>query len=146
MSTLYERDFHAWTNEQAALLRAGRFSEADLDNLVEEIESMGRSERSQLTNRLTQLVLHLLKWRFQPNRRGTSWRLSIKQQRIAIGRHLARNPSLKPFLPEAVADAYADGLLDTVEETGIDEASFPDVNPWTLEQMLDPAFLPDAEG
>lgn len=144
MSALYERDFHAWTGQQAALLRAGRISDIDLANLAEEIESMGRGERQELVDRLTVLVLHLLKWRFQPGRRGASWEATIKLQRRDIAKHLSENPSLKPFLPEATVDAYERGMLRAVAETRLREASFPIANPWTPEQMLDPAFLPDA--
>src|SRR3954454_24820569 len=94
MSDLYERDFHAWANKQAALLRAGHVSHADILNIAEEIESMGRSERNQLTNRLAGLMAHLLAWQFQPNLRGNSWRLTIREQRRRAGRVLGQNPSL----------------------------------------------------
>src|SRR5689334_13690461 len=93
-ATLYDTDFYAWTAEQAALLRAGRLSEADVENIAEEIESMGRSERRELVNRLTVLFVHLLKWRHQPGLRPRSWALTIEQQRIQLGRHLDHNPSL----------------------------------------------------
>ena len=71
-NTLYDRDFYAWANEQAALLRAGRLSEADIENIAEEIESMGRSEKRDLVSRLTVVLLHLLKWQFQPSHRSNS--------------------------------------------------------------------------
>src|ERR1700684_1921614 len=96
-ATLYDTDFYVWANEQAALLRAGRLSEADVENIAEEIESMGRSERSELVNRLTVLLVHLLKWRYQQNLRGRSWALTIEQQRIQLSRHLVRNPSLQSY-------------------------------------------------
>ena len=105
-ATLYDTDFYAWTNEQAALLRAGRLSEADVENIAEEIESMGRSEKSQLVNRLTVLLVHLLKWRYQRDLRGRSWALTIEQQRLRLARHLANNPSLKSQLNEIVVRAY----------------------------------------
>lgn len=95
MTSLYERDYYAWSNEQVALLRAGKLAEADIGNIIEEIESMGRSERRELVNRLVVLLLRLLKWRYQPAFRGQSWRLSIKEQRIRLTAHLADNPSLK---------------------------------------------------
>ena len=89
-ATLYDTDFYAWANEQAALLRAGRLSEADIENIAEEIESMGRSERSELVNRLTVLLVHLLKWRYQPGLRGRSWRLTIEEQRDQLDRTISR--------------------------------------------------------
>src|SRR4029077_12450499 len=105
-NSLYDRDFYAWANEQAALLRAGRLAEADLENIAEEIESMGRSERRELINRLTVLLLHLLKWQFQPGLRGNSWRLSIEEQRYRLEDHLNDNPSLKAQITLAIRDAY----------------------------------------
>ena len=75
---LYDRDFYAWANEQASLLRKGDLSHADIEHIAEEIESMGKTEKRELISRLTVLLLHLLKWRFQPTLRGKSWRLSIE--------------------------------------------------------------------
>ena len=94
-SLLYEQDFYAWANEQAALLRSGRVSDADLEHIAEEIESMGRSEKRELISRLKLLLAHLLKWQFQPTLRGNSWRLTIEEQRRDVAEHLADNPSLK---------------------------------------------------
>ena len=99
-------DFYAWANEQAALLRAGRLSEADIENIAEEIESMGRSERRELVSRLTVLLVHLLKWRYQPDLRGRSWHLTIEQQRFRMQDHLADNPSLKSQLDEMMRTAH----------------------------------------
>ena len=83
MSTAYEADFYAWANEQAALLRAGKLSEADIANIAEEIESIGKTEKRELINRLAVLLLHMLKWRFQPGRRGASLEVTIRNQRRA---------------------------------------------------------------
>ena len=95
MSDAYSTDFYAWAQEQAALLRAGRLNEADIANIAEEIESMGRGEKRELVNRLTVLLLHLLKWRFQPGFRSASWSSSIREQRIRLSSHMRDNPSLK---------------------------------------------------
>src|ERR1700677_4428442 len=105
-ATLYDTDFYAWSNEQAALWRAGRVAEGDVENIAEEIESMGRSEKRELVNRLTVLFVHLLKWRYQPSLRGRSWTLTIGQQRRRLVKLLDANPSLKSQLNEALADAY----------------------------------------
>lgn len=142
MTSLYEQDFHAWSNEQAALLRAGRLSEADIPNIIEEIESMGRGERRELVNRLVVLLLHLLKWRYQPALRGNSWRLSIKEQRIRLASHLADNPSLKSKLDEALAQAYRLAAIEAERETGLSESSFPKVCPFSFEQLMDDSFWP----
>ncbi len=134
--TLYERDFYAWANEQASLLRAGRLSAADIANIAEEIESMGRGEKRELVSRLTVLLLHLLKWRFQPERRGVSWELSMANARDDLTDHLADNPSLKPLLPEAMATAYRRARRNAALETDLPETTFPADCPWTFDQAM----------
>ena len=124
-NSLYERDFYAWANEQAALLRAGRLDRADIDNIAEEIESMGRSEKRELTNRLKVLLTHLLKWRHQPMLRCKSWSNTITVQRDDAADHLADNPSLKDKLPEALSSAYRKAILAAAAETGFDTTTFP---------------------
>jgi hypothetical protein len=142
-NSLYERDFYAWANEQAALLRAGRLTEADLENIAEEIESMGRSEKRELNSRLRVLLMHLLKWRHQPMLRSKSWSNTIAAQRDDIVDHLADNPSLKDKLPEVLTSAYRKAILDAAIETGIDSSTFPSVCGWTCEQIMDAAFWPE---
>jgi ribosomal protein L29 len=136
MSDLYDRDFYAWANEQGALLRAGRLSDADIGHIAEEIESMGRGEKRELTNRLAVLLVHLLKWRFQPDRRGKSWRSTIREQRRQVGRVLADNPSLRPQIDSILADAYGDAVLIAERETDLPEDSFPAGCPWTFDQAM----------
>lgn len=136
MSDLYDRDFYAWANEQAALLRAGRLSAADIGNIAAEIESMGRTEKRELTNRVAVLLAHLLKWRFQPERRSTSWVLTIREQRRPAGRVFADNPSLRPQLGFVMAETYGDAVLAAERETGLPEETFPAECPWTYEQAM----------
>ena len=144
MSTadLYELDFAAWAERNAELLRAGRFSEVDLENVAEEIEDLARRKRDALASRLARLVQHLLKWQFQPERRGTSWQRTILQQRLAIARLLKENPSLQPGFAEQSADAYLDGARLAAVEMGRDVKTLPSSNPYTLAQLLDFDFLP----
>lgn len=104
---------------------------------------MGRSEQQQLENRLAVLLLHLLKWRHQPNLRGNSWRLTIKEQRNRIERHLRRNPSLKAMLDETIADAYSDAVIGAERETGLAEDSFPATCPWRFERIAAHDFWPE---
>lgn len=141
--TLHDRDFYAWTQQQAQLLRAGRLDEADLENLIEEIEMMGASERRELVNRLAGLLAHLLKWQHQPNLRGRRWQLTIKEQRRQLERHLRDNPSLAYRLAEFVADAYVDAVLLAARETGLEENAFPATCPYSETEILSPDFLPD---
>jgi hypothetical protein len=142
-ATLYDTDFYAWANEQAALLRSGRLSELDIENVAEEIESMGRSERRELVNRLTVLFVHLLKWRYQPTYRGRSWRLTIEQQRIKLGEHLRESPSLKSQLTELMSNAYRLAKIDAAQETGLDRDSFPIDCPFTFDEAMNPDFWPN---
>ncbi|GAA0587407.1 DUF29 domain-containing protein [Caenispirillum bisanense] len=142
-SALYDQDFYAWANEQAALLRAGKLAAADIEHIAEEIESMGKAEKRELVNRLTVLLLHLLKWQFQPVRRSNSWRATIRVQRLELARHLRDNPSLKPKVPEAIADAHVTAVIQAADETGLPESAFPATCPWSFEQVMDAEFWPD---
>jgi hypothetical protein len=142
-ATLYDTDFYAWANEQAALLRAGRLSEADIENIAEEIESMGRSEKRELIGRLTVLLVHLLKWHYQPALRGGSWRNTVEQQRLQLEDHLADNPSLKSQLTEAMASAYKRARVDAEHETGMLRGTFPPACPFTFDDSMNPDFWPD---
>ena len=139
----YEKDFYAWANEQAALLRAGKLAAADIEHIAEEIESMGKAEKRELVSRLTVLLIQLLKWRFQPDRRGTSWEVTTKVQRRDLSRHMRDNPSLKSSLGTAIEDAYGDAILLAQGETRLPEATFPVTCPWTFEQAMDADFWPD---
>jgi len=142
-NSLYDRDFYAWANEQAALLRAGKLMEADIQNIAEEIESMGRSEKRELVSRLTVLLLHLLKWQFQPGLRGTSWRLSIENTRYQLEEHIEDNPSLRSQLDQVMRNAYRRAQNDAVSETGLARNTFPDDCPYTFDQAISLEFWPE---
>jgi hypothetical protein len=139
----YDTDFYGWTQEQAILLRAGRLTDAYVQHIAEEIESMGRGEKRELVNRLAVLLLHLLKWSHQPERRGKSWRLTIEEQRRQIGRHLRDNPSLQSSLDEAMSDAYGDAVIRAEVETDLPRDVFPWCCPWPFDQVVDDAFWPE---
>jgi len=141
-SPLYDRDFYAWSQEQASLLRAGKVSAADIEHIAEEIESMGRTEKRELVSRMTVLLAHLLKWQFQPDRRGSSWEATIAVQRDDLVDHLADNPSLKAVLPEAIASAYRKAVLTAHGETGLPTPAFAPQCPWSFDQIMAPNFWP----
>jgi hypothetical protein len=143
MKSLYESDFYAWTQAQAELLKHKTWEALDLPNLIEEIESLGRQERQELRNRLGVLLGHLLKWQYQPSNRGNSWLATIRGQRREAARVLQENPSLEPYLPEAVRLGYESGVDLAVRETGMDYDTFPAECPYTIEQILEDTFLPD---
>jgi len=142
-NSLYDRDFYAWANQQAALLRAGRLAEADIEDIAEEIESMGRSEKRELVNRLVFLLQHLLKWQFQPGRRSASWRLSIENTRLQLEDHLNDNPSLKSQSDRALRSAYRRAVNEIVAETGFARTTFPADCPYHFEQATRPDFWPE---
>jgi hypothetical protein len=142
-NSLYEQDFYAWTLQQAKLLRSRQLDCADLDNIAEEIESMGRSEKRELVSRLTVLLLHLLKWQYQPAFRGRSWQPTIKGQRRSLDRHLRDNPSLKSQVDQAMSDAYGDATIETERETGLAPETFPKACPFTFDQAMNDEFWPD---
>lgn len=141
--TRYEQDFYAWTIDQATSLRQQKWESLDLPNLIEEIESLGRQERRELRNRLGVLVGHLLKWQYQPARRSKSWRATIRVQRQAVQQILNENPSLQPYLAEAIEAAYELGLAIVVQETPLDYSDLPAQPPYAAKQILDPAFPSD---
>ncbi len=141
--SLHDSDFYAWSLEQAALLRAGRVSEADLAAIAEEIESMGKTEKRELVSRLTVLLLHLLKWRRQSSHRSKSWRLSIANARNEITDHLEDNPSLKAVLDSAMEQAYRSARLKAAIETALDEDQFPARCPWNFAEAIDEGFWPE---
>lgn len=137
---LYETDFYAWTLEQSKLLQVGDFKGLDIVNLVEEIESLGKQQRQELENRLAILLGHLLTWDYQPERRSKSWKATIREQRRAIQRLMQGNPSLKPYLEEAIASAYQSGVDLVVRETPLDDQDLPADCQYTPEQLFDSNF------
>ena len=142
-NSLYDQDFFAWSNQQAALLRAGKLSQADIGNIAEEIESMGKSEKRELISRLRILLLHLLKWQFQPKGRNSNWSASIKIQRLDLEEHLKDNPSLQAILPEAVEIAFRGAVIEAAEETKLPDSTFPQFCPYSFKQMMAADFWPD---
>jgi len=143
VSANYHQDIVAWAEEQARLLRAGRFEHLDIEHLAEEIEDVGKSEQRELANRMTLLVAHLLKWRYQSERRGTSWELTIRNQRRGILRRLERTPSLRAQLSDSEwwQDVWDDGIVQAIQETGL--TAFPLSCPWSAEDMLREGWLPE---
>lgn len=142
----YEEDFFAWTEEQARLLRAGQFSQLDIENIAEEMEDMGRSIRRELRNRLAVLTMHLLKWRFQPAYRSPSWAATIAEQRSQISELLEESPSLRPVPARDLAKIYQLAINKAVRDTGMPNKAFPTECPFPPDQLLSPDFLPDEDG
>ena len=143
-TSLYETDFYAWTQHQAALLRRNKWGEIDAANLAEEVESLGRRDRRELGSRLRVLLVHLLKWRYQPERQqeSHSWSDTILEQREQIADLLADSPSLRPQLSNLLPLQYMRARRRALREAGLAEAILPQECPWTIERVLDETFWP----
>lgn len=142
-TTLYDRDILAWAEEQARLLRAGRLTELDIEHIAEEIEDVGKSEQRELASRLSVLLAHLIKWRFQSERRGNSWLRTIRAQRHSLAIRLRRTPSLRVMLrdPDWIEAIWQDAVSIAAAETGC--ADLPEDCPWTLSRVLDQDWMPE---
>lgn len=138
----YNQDFYAWAINNARLLRAGKLSEIDVENIAEEIECMGKSEKRELINKLAVLLAHLLKWKYQSAKRSNSWKYTIKEQRLRLARLISESPSLKKELEKKLNESYEDACYLALSETGLDEAIFPKKCPFSLKQALEPDFFP----
>jgi hypothetical protein len=138
----YQTDFFSWTREQVEFLKSGRLDRLDVGHLIEELETMGASERRELLSRLEELLLHLLKWRHQPGFRGASWEVSIVKQRDALEDLFETSPSLRPMLSEVFDKAYRRARLYASKETGLPLTTFPESCAWTVENVLRGDFWP----
>jgi len=143
MSNLYETDFYAWANEQTKLLREGHFGAADVANIVEELESLGRTEKRELVSRLVVLLTDLLKWSHQPDLRSRSWQITIENQRDDVADHLAENPSLQAHLEDVLDKAFRRARREAERETGLGASAFRATCPWSFAQISDDDFWPD---
>jgi hypothetical protein len=144
MNTSYETDVVAWANEQAMLIRAGRFAELDLTHIAEEIEDVGKSEQRELASRTVVLLAHLLKWQFQPSKRSNSWKFTITTQRKEVAYVLKEAPSLQNKFNDTswleLVWAKALGLAES--ETGLEVEIFPSICPWSMVDVLTEGWLP----
>jgi hypothetical protein len=138
---LYDTDLYAWTQDQAGYLRGKQWEALDINNLAEEVESLGNEQEHAVESHLADLLLHLPKMAYQHQRR-LSWVRSVNNARHEIARRLRRSPSLRPKLPQLMAWAYPDARKDATRETRLPRETFPETCPWPLEQLLDDDFFP----
>ena len=142
-NSLYEQDFCLWLENTAQLLKNGRLSELDIPNLIEEIEAMGRSEKRAVYSNLKVLLQHLLKYRYQPEKRSKSWKATIREHRQRIKRLFKDSPSLKNYFREIITESYQDASKLAADETGLAVDTFPVELPFTVEEIPDAEYLPD---
>lgn len=139
---LYGKDWYTWSMENARLLRAGKFDQVDLNQIAEELEDMGKSEKRAIESHLRNLLLHLLKWQCQPGLQGASWRHSIENARMDLADLFDENPALRARFSEFIPKEYRHAKRDAMYETGLPDVNFPATCPYSLEQLLDEAFWP----
>ncbi|MEH2120376.1 DUF29 domain-containing protein [Nostoc sp.] len=144
MSATYKADFNLWIEQTAQLLRSHRWHEIDVEHLIEEVESLGKSERRGIASQLTRLLLHLLKWQYQPQRRSDSWLDSITDSRTQIELTILDSPSLKSYPTEQLEESYQRARRQAAKQTGIFLSMFPVECPYSLELVLDEDWLPEA--
>jgi hypothetical protein len=140
---LYEQDFYAWTVQTAEKIRQGRFEDLAREALAEEIEDMGKRDYRQVESLLTQLILHLLKWKYQSGRRSRSWQSSFIKQRLKLARILADSGSLKAKAERGLEQIYQSAVKLAEVETGIDRNKFPDQCPFDFERLLTEDYWTD---
>lgn len=140
---LYERDYHLWLVHTAKLVAENRFAEIDIASLAEEIEDMGRSEKRAIKSNLRVLLAHLLKYKYQPDKRSNSWRVTIRKHRLRIKEAFQDSPSLKRYFDEVFDECYQNARAIIVDETGLEIATFNTQYPFSKVEVLDSDFLPE---
>jgi len=141
----YEEDFVAWLEDQAQRARRREIEGLDLENIAEELEGLARSDRREIRNRLTVLLIHLVKYKFQPRRRSSGWVATIGEQRRRITAVLDDSPSMRPFPASILNQCYTEARSAAADETGLPQSTFPERCPFELEAVLDPRWLPGRE-
>jgi hypothetical protein len=142
---LYDQDFYQWAQTTAALIRQGKWHAVDAEHVAEELESLGKRDRRELGSRLEVLVMHLLKWCYQPEGRESShsWYDTILEQRGQMQQLLDDSPSLRLQVETLLAHRYARARRRAMGETQLPDTTFPQACPWTTEQVLDDEFWPE---
>ncbi|HIK31699.1 MAG TPA: DUF29 domain-containing protein [Oscillatoriales cyanobacterium M59_W2019_021] len=145
LSHLYDRDYYLWLNQTAKLVREHRLSELDIPHLVEELEDMGRSEKRAVESNLVVVLMHLLKYQYQPQKRSNSWKVTIREHRRRLRKLFQNSPSLKPYFEEVFLECYQDAREQACDETGLPRETFPTESPFTPEEAIDRDYLPNGD-
>lgn len=142
-ANFYEEDYYLWLQHTLKLLRENKLSELDLLHLIEEIEDMGRSEKRAVESNLVVILMHLLKYQYQPQKRSSSWKASIREHRRRLRKLLKDSPSLMPYLQEVFHECYQDAREQASDETGLSLEIFPIESPFTPEETMNRDYLPN---
>jgi Domain of unknown function DUF29 len=141
-TSLYDRDYALWLETTIEQLRQQKFDQVDWENVLDEFEAMSKRDRRSIESNLIILLMHLLKWEFQPEMRSNSWTSSIREHRRRINRILRDSPSLKPYMMEVLSEVYAEAVTEAIDETGLQLSMFPIDCPYDISEILNPDFLP----
>ncbi len=141
--SLYDQDFMLWITNMVQLLKEHRLTELDLENLIDEIEDMGRNQKHALESNLTILLMHLLKWQYQSAKRTNSWKFTIREHRQRLQKAFRDSPSLKHYCEQVFSDCYQDARNLASDETGLELAMFPVESPYAIAETLSQDFLPN---
>ena len=144
-TSLYDRDYALWLEMTIEQLRQQNFDQVDWKNVLDEFESMSKRDRRSIKSNLVILLLHLLKWEFQPEMRSGSWKGSIREHRRRIQQILQDSPSLRSFVPEILSEAYTEAVEQAIDETGLEIVVFPIDCPYDILNILNPLFLPGSD-
>ena len=142
-ANFYEQDYYLWLQHTLKLLREHQFSELDIPHLIEEIEDMGRSEKRAVESNLVVILMHLLKYQYQPQKRSNRWKASIREHRRRLRKLFKDSPSLKPYFHEVLYECYQDAREQASDETGLSLETFPIESPFTPEETMNRDYLPD---
>lgn len=142
MSALYQTDFNTWTDQTARLLKEGRWAEIDAEHLIEEIEDLGKRDRRAVMSQLIRLLLHLLKWQYQPERRSDSWLDSITDARVQIELAFEDSPSLRNYLITQVEKSYERSRRQAAQQTELEISTFPESCLYSIDDVLTQNWLP----
>ena len=145
MKSQHDLDFYLWTQATAQALRSARFSQLELDYLIEEVEDMGNSQKDALESNLIRLLQHLIKWKYQPKKRSNSWKASITEHSLGLNKAFKKSPSLRRYFDEILEECYEDARLIASRETGLALSVFPQECPFESESILDPQYLPESD-
>lgn len=137
MTTTYDHDLSLWAKDTAQLLRERCWDAVDWEHLIEEVEDLGKSERSAIGSQMERIMVHLLKWQYQPQRRSDSWLDSINDGRSQIRRKLEDSPSLRSYPDQVLAKEYTRARREAARQTGIEISIFPEFCPYAIEQVLE---------
>ncbi|MFM7407245.1 MAG: DUF29 domain-containing protein [Cuspidothrix sp.] len=142
-TNLYETDFNLWIEQTVRQLKNGQIQDLDIENLIEEVQSMGSNDKREIKSRLIVLIMHLLKYKYQPKKKTKSWTSTIITQRNELELVLENSPSLNPFLKENISDCYQKARKNAARETKLSLTTFPLECPFTPEQIMDSDYFPD---